>query len=48
LKNEESKPMNVLDRASPSRILGTNPKKLHTPKLTPEKLEGNNGKENRA
>jgi hypothetical protein len=35
--------MNVLDRASPSRNLGTNPKELHTPKSSPKKLEGDDG-----
>jgi hypothetical protein len=40
---EKSKPMNILDRASPSRNLGINPKELHTPKSTPKKLEGDDG-----
>jgi hypothetical protein len=31
------KPTNVLDRASPSRNLGTNLKELHIPKSTPKK-----------
>ncbi len=43
LKTEESKPMNILDRASPSGNLGTNPKELHTPKSTLKKLEGDDG-----
>jgi hypothetical protein len=43
LKNEKSKPMNISDRASPLRNLGTNPKELHTPKSTPRKPEGDGG-----
>jgi hypothetical protein len=35
--------MNILDRASPSGNLGTNPKELHTPKSTLKKLEGDDG-----
>jgi hypothetical protein len=42
-KNEKSEPTNILDKASPSRNLGTNPKELHTPKSTPKKLEGDDG-----
>ncbi len=35
--------MDILDRASPSRNLGTNPKELHTPKSTSKKSKGDNG-----
>ncbi len=35
--------MDVLDRTSPSRNLGTNPKELHTPKSTPKKPKGDGG-----
>jgi len=35
--------MNISDRASPLRNLGTNPKELHTPKSTPRKPEGDGG-----
>jgi hypothetical protein len=35
--------MNILNRASPSGNLGTNPKELHTSKSTPRKLEGDGG-----
>jgi hypothetical protein len=37
------KPTNVLDRASPSRNLGTNLKELHTLKSTPKKPKRDNG-----
>jgi hypothetical protein len=43
LKNEELKSTDVLDKAKPSRNLGTNPKELHTPKLTPKKPKRDNG-----
>jgi hypothetical protein len=36
LKIEELKQMDVLDKTLPSRNLGTNPKELHTPTLTPK------------
>jgi hypothetical protein len=32
-----------LDKTSPSRNQGTNPKELHTPTSTPKKPEGDNG-----
>jgi hypothetical protein len=35
--------MDVLDRASPSRNLRTNPKELHTPESTPKKPKGDGG-----
>jgi hypothetical protein len=35
--------MDVSNRTSASRNLGTNPKELHTPTSTPKKLERNNG-----
>ncbi len=35
--------MDVLDRASPSGNLGTNPKELHTPKSTTKKFKKGNG-----
>jgi hypothetical protein len=35
--------MEVLDKALPSKNLGTNIEKLHTPTSTPKKLKGNSG-----
>jgi len=43
MKNEESKHIDVLDRASPSRYMSINLEKLHTPKSIPKKLEGDGG-----
>jgi hypothetical protein len=37
------KQIDVSNRGSPSRNLGTNLKELHTPTSTPKKLEGNGG-----
>jgi hypothetical protein len=35
--------MDVLDRSSPSRTLGTNFKEFHIPTSTPKRLEGDGG-----
>jgi hypothetical protein len=35
--------MDVSDKTSPSRNLGTNPKELHTPKSAPKKPKGDGG-----
>jgi hypothetical protein len=43
LKSEESKQTNILNRISPLRNLGTNPKELHAPTLTPKKPKGDGG-----
>ncbi len=43
LKSEESKSMDVLDRASPSGNLGTNLEELHTLKSISKKPKGDGG-----
>jgi hypothetical protein len=43
LKNEKSKPMDISDRALPSRNLDTNLEELHTPKSTPKKPKRDGG-----
>jgi hypothetical protein len=35
--------MDVLNRALPLKIIGTNPKELHTPTSTPKKLKRDGG-----
>jgi hypothetical protein len=43
MKSEESKLMDILNRASPLGNLDTNPKELHNPKSTPKKPTRNGG-----
>jgi hypothetical protein len=43
LKSEELKQMDILDRASPLKNMGTNPEELHTPTSTPKKTKGDGG-----
>ncbi len=35
--------MDILDRASPLKNMGTNPEELHTPTSTPKKTKGDGG-----